>query len=55
MEYLPPLQSTHKWNVHQTNIEPGTIVLLKEENLTRGKSPLARTLTLVLHQTGLWE
>ena len=41
IEYLPPLQSTRKWNVHQTNIEPGTIVLLKEENLPRGKSPLA--------------
>ena len=36
------LQSRRKWNVHQTNIEPVTIVLLKEENLPTEKCPLAR-------------
>ena len=39
IEYLP--KSRVKWNVHQTNIEPGTVVLLKEDNLTRGIWPLA--------------
>ena len=42
IEYLPMLQSRRKWNVHQTNIEPVTIVLLKEENLPTEKWPLAR-------------
>ena len=41
IEYLPTSQSRRKWNVHQTNIESGTIVLLKGENLSRGKWPLA--------------
>ena len=41
IEYLPTLQSRRIWNVHQTSIEPGTIVLLKEENWPRGKWPLA--------------
>ena len=42
IEYLPTLQSRRKWNLNQTNIERKTIVLLKEENLPRGKWPLAR-------------
>ena len=46
IEYLPTLQSRGKWNVHQTNIEPGTIVLLKEENLPRGKWLLARIIDI---------
>ena len=46
IEYLPTLQSRHKWNVHQTNIEPGTIAFLKEENLPRGKWLLARIINV---------
>ena len=42
IEYLLTLQSRRTWNVHQTNIEPGTIVLLKEDNLPRRKWPLAQ-------------
>ena len=41
-EYLPTLQSRRKWNLNQANIETGAIVLLKEENASRGKWPLAR-------------
>ena len=33
IKYLLTTQSRHKWNVNQTNIEPGTMVLLKQENL----------------------
>ena len=33
IKYLLTIQSRHKWNVNQTNIEPGTMVLLKQENL----------------------
>ena len=40
--YLLTLQSRGKWNVHKTNIEPGTIEILKKENLPREKWPLAR-------------
>ena len=48
IEYLPTLQSRSKQNVHQANIEPEpeTIVLLKEENLSRDKWPLARIIDI---------
>ena len=37
IKYLLTIQSRHKWNVNQTNIEPGTMVLLKQENLPWGQ------------------
>ena len=46
IEYLLTLQSRRTWNVHQTNIEPGTTVLLKEDNLPRRKWPLAQIINV---------
>ena len=44
--YLLSLQSRCKWNVNQINFEPGATVLLKEENLPRGKWPLAQIIVI---------
>ena len=53
IEYLPTLQSRGKWNVHQTNIEPGTIELLKEESLPRGKWPLSQIIDVCPSSDGI--
>ena len=53
IEYLPTLQSRQKWNVNQTNIESGTIVLLKEQNLRRGKWSLARMIDVCPSSDGI--
>ena len=41
-EYLPALQPRPKWHQDSKNITPGSLVLLKKENLKRHLWPLAR-------------
>lgn len=41
-DYLDQLQSRPKWKQPLPNIEPGTLVLLKEDNLPSLKWPIAR-------------
>ena len=41
-EYLPALQPRPKWHQDTKNITPGSLVLLKKENLKRHLWPLAR-------------
>ena len=53
IEYILTLQSRRKWNVNQTNIEQGTIALLKEENLPRGKWSLAQNIDVCLSLNGI--
>ena len=53
IEYLPTLQSRRKWNVNQTNIESGTIVLLKEQNLRRGNWSLAQMIDVCPSSDGI--
>ena len=40
-EYLPLLQTTHRWQKQHTNIKPGDLLLMAEPNVCRGKWPLA--------------
>ena len=41
-EYVPTLQPRQKWHQGSKNITPGSLVLLKKENLKRHLWPLAR-------------
>ena len=39
-QYLPELQRRQKWNVEQTNLKPGDLVLIMDENSTCGLWPM---------------
>lgn len=41
-EYLHQLQTRHKWNIYGTNIQPGALVLLQEDNTAPLHWPLGR-------------
>ena len=53
LEYLPTLQSRSKWQTNQTNIKPGTLVILKDDNLPRGRWPLGRIVDVMPSEDGV--
>jgi hypothetical protein len=52
-EYLLTLQQRSKWTVPERNLQPGDIVLLKEENVSRFYWPMARVTKSITDSKGV--
>ena len=52
-EYLPTLTKRAKWRTRQPNLRVGELVLVKDDNLKRGKWPLGRIQKVALGKDGV--
>lgn len=52
-EWLTQLQQRKKWCNHAENIKPGTLVLIKDDNLPPMKRPLARVTETIVGKDGV--
>ena len=51
-EYMPSLQTRGKWTKEMRNMQPGDLVTVNEPNISRGKWPLARVVSVAPSSDG---
>ena len=51
-EYIPSLQKRGKWTKEMRNMQPGDLVTVNEPNISRGKWPLARVVSVAPSSDG---